>query len=86
MRVDSALEAVAVAAVFLCCRTLHTHWAGAVGAGSFANGVGLSERALDSLVLSLKTDISIRLVHNSYRGHTYREKDDLVGVSASLDE
>jgi len=58
MRVDGALEAMAVAAVFLCCRALHTHWAGAVRAGSFANGVGLSERALNSLVLSLKMSVS----------------------------
>ena len=56
MRVDGALEAVAVAAVFLSCRALYAHWAGAVGAGSFADGVGLSERALDSLVLRRKKD------------------------------
>ena len=78
MRVDGALEAVAVAAVFLCCRALHTHWAGAVGAGSFADGVGLSERALDSLVLSLK-EVSIYVRYSVYGDFTCRQKDHLIG-------
>lgn len=52
MRVDSALEAMAVTAVLLCCGALDTHRvAGAVGTWTFAVGVGLSEGALNSLVL-----------------------------------
>jgi hypothetical protein len=62
MRVDGALEAMAVTAILLCCGTLDTHWvAGAVGTWAFAVGVGLSEGALDSLVLCF-----VELVNVSY--------------------
>ena len=56
MRVDSTLEAMAVATVLLGCGTLDTHWVGAVGTGPFADGVGLGECALYSLVLGRQKD------------------------------
>lgn len=60
MRVDGALEAVAVATVLLGSAALHTQrvaaCAGAVGAGSFACCVCLGERRLNGLVLRREED------------------------------
>jgi hypothetical protein len=59
MRVDGALEAVAVTAILLCSRTVHTECVfrvGAVRARTLTHGVGLSERSLYSHVLRGQED------------------------------
>ena len=68
MRVDSALEAMAVTAILLCCGTLDTHWvAGAVGTWAFADGVGLGEGALDSLVLCFIESMNVSYIMSRKR-------------------
>lgn len=60
MRVDSALEAVAVAAILLSSAAINAHGAAAradaMGAGSLAGCVGLCECRLDGLVLRGEED------------------------------
>lgn len=68
MRVDSALEAMAVTAVLLCCGTLDPHWvAGTVGTWAFADGVGLGEGALDSLVLCFIESMNVSYIMSRKR-------------------
>lgn len=56
-RVDCALEAMVALAVLLLCGALDAHTrAGVIVAWAFASGIGLCERALDSLVLCWQED------------------------------